>query len=84
MKAQHCTHGEPWRKFAIKMLLNTRLFASFSEAVVAGAAVSLPWYPHSGATADWQHNSTGGYETLRASLAVSIIMPTALSFLDAD
>lgn len=44
----------------------------------------VPWCSHSGADVDWKHNSTGGYEALRASLAASIIMPTALSLLDAD
>lgn len=68
------------------MLLNTRLLGSFSEAVVAGAAVREP-PPGIHVQEPLLIGSTtalGGHETLRASLAVSIIMPTALSFLDAD
>lgn len=33
---------EPWRKFAIKKLLSTRLLGSFSEAAVAGATMKEP------------------------------------------
>lgn len=38
-KTQHRTRGKPWRRFAIKLLLNTILLGSFSEDVVASAAV---------------------------------------------
>lgn len=40
MKARHRTHGEAWRKFAIKMLLNTRCLGS--EGVSPGIYIQEP------------------------------------------